>query len=150
MAETATPEASSSAPTSPVEPYSEADIMDFAAALTITLPKNSNLQKITVYIDDTGEPAEGYVGAPLLGHCKKWTTVKNTDDIIEKLQGLMVAKIIICAATQSMEKKWTKFQNSAEYLYGFDQTKINIYKCPTRGAVYVDMKMWKNSKLKEN
>mmetsp|Transcript_47389 Transcript_47389/g.42482 ORF Transcript_47389/g.42482 Transcript_47389/m.42482 type:complete len:400 (+) Transcript_47389:101-1300(+) len=122
----------------------ESTLMDFAAALAITLPRNLDINKITVYINDTGEPAQGYVGDALVKHCKEWTSIKSNEDIVNKLQGLMYFKIFQCVAIQAGgEKKWVNFQNEDTYLYGFDQSKINIYKCPSRGSNFVDKSRWK-------
>ena len=119
-------------------------LMDFAAALAVTLPKNDDISKITVYMNDTGEPAEGYVGNALIAHCKEWSTIKSTSDLLIKFQGLMYLRIIQCVAIQAGgDKKWTEYQDNDAYLYGFDQTKINIYKCPSRGSNFVDKVRWK-------
>eukprot|EP00484_Ammonia_sp_Unknown_P024337 CAMPEP_0197052574 /NCGR_PEP_ID=MMETSP1384-20130603/27032_1 /TAXON_ID=29189 /ORGANISM="Ammonia sp." /LENGTH=355 /DNA_ID=CAMNT_0042485337 /DNA_START=25 /DNA_END=1092 /DNA_ORIENTATION=- len=127
----------------PKSNISEAELMDFAAALAITLPKNETLFKETVYIDDTGEPAEGYVGNALVEHCKEWTKFKTEQQILDYLQGLMYLRIILCAASQTNEQAdWSSYQNAEEYLYGFDQSQINIFKCASRGSNFVDKQRW--------
>ena len=97
-----------------------------------------------MYINDSGEPAEGYVGDALVKHCKEWSSSKSEEDILNTLQGLMYFKILQCVAIQAGgEKKWVNFQNNDTYLYGFDQSKINVYKCPSKGSNFVDKARWK-------
>merc|ERR1712154_632580 len=59
------------------------------------------------------------------------------------MQGLMYLKILVCVATQCLkDKQWATFQDSEEYLYGLNEQRINIYKCPSRGSDFVDKEKW--------
>eukprot|EP01083_Nonionella_stella_P065724 172403_1 len=122
--------------------FDEQELMDFGAALTITLPKNEKIKQMTVWLGDTGEPVEGYIGKPLYRHVKEWSKVKKKADILSKLQGLMYLRVLVCVASQAQVEDWATFQDSDAYLYAFDASKINIYKCPSRGSDFVDMERW--------